>query len=107
MVETGYHSIMAGRIIHSIPTEKDMAGSNHTTVKVPFTKDIGNTVYHAFVISNLSLILNIIAKKMLKIKPANLADPDAENAIKLIASVSLAMFTRDYLVRVGWLKHDT
>lgn len=62
-----------------------------------YQKDIGNLVYYAAVVSGLSLVFNMATKKLIKIKPADLGTPDFEDSIKLVASVSLAMWTQDYL----------
>lgn len=67
-------------------------------------KDIANTIYNAAVVSGISLLYNMVAKKLIKFKPADLRRPDVEDTIKLVGSVALAMATRDYLIKAGYLK---
>ena len=49
---------------------------------------------------------NILAKKLLKAKPAELDKFDIADSAKLVGSVALAMWTRDMLIKQGYLKPD-
>lgn len=49
-----------------------------------YQKDIRSLIYHTAVVSSLSLVFNLAAKKFIKMKPADLGKPDLE----LLASVS-------------------
>jgi hypothetical protein len=62
-------------------------------------KSIVNTVYHAVVISALSVGYAMIGKKALGMKAVDIGKTDANDAIKLVSIVSAAIFTKDYLVQ--------
>ena len=62
-------------------------------------KSIVNTVYHAVVISALSVGYAMIGKKALGMKVVDIGKTDANDAIKLVSIVSAAIFTKDYLVQ--------
>jgi hypothetical protein len=69
-------------------------------------QDYGNLLYHASVVGGLTLGYNILAKKLLKAKPAELDKFDIADSAKLVGSVALAMWTRDMLIKQGYLKPD-
>lgn len=74
-------------------------------VSTPSTygKDIGNLFYHSAVIGSFSIGYSLIAKKIVKIKPADLGRLDLEDGAKLIGTVALSLWTQDMLVKWGWL----
>jgi hypothetical protein len=65
------------------------------------SEDFGNLAYHAAVVGGLSLGYNVLAKKFIKMKPADLGKVDFEDSLKLVASVALAMWTQDMLIKQG------
>lgn len=67
----------------------------------PYAKDYGNLAYHAAVVGGLTLGYNIILKKVLKMKPADLGNLDFEDSATIIGTVALAMWTKDMLVKHG------
>ena len=69
-------------------------------------KAVINTVYHAAVVSGLSVGYTMIAKKFLKMKSADMGKMDFEDIAKIVALVSASMFTKDYLVKQGIIPRD-
>ena len=61
-------------------------------------KNIINSIYHAAVISGLSVGYSMIGKSLLKMK---VADLDKDDSVKLVAIVSASIITKDYLVKQG------
>jgi hypothetical protein len=68
-------------------------------------KDIINTVYHAAVLSAITVGYSMIGKKFVKF---DVGDPskEYETVLKLIVPVSLAVVTKDWLVKQGLLPND-
>ena len=64
-------------------------------------KNIINTIYHAAVISGLSVGYSMIAKKIMKMKVADLDKLNLEDSVKLTAIVSASIATKDFLVKQG------
>lgn len=62
------------------------------------TKDIANTIYHSAVTTVLVVGYSIIGKKMVKLDVGDPARPDLTDALKLTIVVTLATFTKDWLV---------
>lgn len=73
--------------------------------EMPKPKDIINTIYHAAVLSGLTVGYSMIGKKMIKF---DVGDPsrDYEAIFKLVIPVSLSVITRDWLVTQGFLPND-
>jgi hypothetical protein len=73
--------------------------------EVPKPKDIVNTIYHAAVLSGLTVGYSMIGKKLIKF---DVGDPskDYDTMFKLVIPVSLAVVTRDWLVAQKFLPDD-
>ena len=73
--------------------------------EVPKPKDIVNTIYHAAVLSGLTVGYSMIGKKLIKF---DVGDPskDYDTMFKLVIPVSLAVVTRDWLVAQKILPPD-
>ena len=63
----------------------------------PDTKNIINLVYHAAVLSGLTVGYSMISKRLLKVNVGSPSNADLTDSLKLAANVSLAMLTKDYL----------
>lgn len=72
------------------------------TTPSPYVKDYGNLLYHAAVVGGLTVGYNMILKKVLKMKPADLGKLDFEDSVKIVGTVALAMWTKDMLVKQGF-----
>ena len=70
------------------------------------TKNIGNTVYHAAVLSGLTVRYGIAAKKLLKSNIGDPSKPDMMEAIKLTSAVTAAIITKGWLEAQGVLPKD-
>ena len=64
-------------------------------------KNIMNTIYHAAVISGLSVGYSMIGKKLMKMKVADLDKLNVEDSVKLVAVISASIATKDFLVKQG------
>ena len=64
-------------------------------------KNIMNTIYHAAVISGLSVGYSMISKRLLKMKVADLDKLNVEDSVKLVAVISASIATKDFLVKQG------
>jgi len=62
------------------------------------TKDIADTIYHSAVTTVLVVGYSIIGEKMVKLDVGDPARPDLTDALKLTIVVTLATFTKDWLV---------
>ena len=62
------------------------------------TSGIMNTLYHAAVISGLSMAYSMVSYKLLKIKSPELSRLNVEDGLKLTGIVSASIATRDWLV---------
>jgi len=62
-------------------------------------KTIANLIYHSAVISGLSIGYTMLAKSLVKIKPADLGKIDVEDGFKLVAVITASVATRDFLVK--------
>ena len=65
------------------------------------TKNLANTVYHAAVLSALTVGFGMAAQKLIK---SNIGDPSKANlteAVKLTAAVSLAIVSKGFLEKYG------
>ena len=73
--------------------------------EIPKPKDIVNTVYHAAVLSGLTVAYSMLGSKMIKF---DVGDPSKNTMtmLKLIVPVSLSVITRDWLVTQGILPND-
>ena len=67
---------------------------------MPKPKDFINTVYHAAVLSGLTVGYSMLGKKFIKL---DVGDPSKnyESMFKLVIPVTLAVITRDWLVTQG------
>ena len=64
-----------------------------------YTKDIKESVYHGAVISGLAVGYTLLGKTLIKMSPPSLSKFDIEDSIKLVATVALSDFTKDYLIK--------
>jgi energy-converting hydrogenase Eha subunit G len=64
-------------------------------------KNMMNMVYHAAVISGLSVGYSMISKRLLKMKVADLDKLNVEDSVKLVAVISASIATKDFLVKQG------
>ena len=64
-------------------------------------KNIINSIYHAAVISGLSVGYSMIGKKIMKMKVADLDKLNLEDSVKLVGIVSASIATKDFLVKQG------
>ena len=64
-------------------------------------KNIMNTIYHAAVISGLSVGYSMIGKNLMKMKVADLDKLNVEDSVKLAAVISASIATKDFLVKQG------
>ena len=64
-------------------------------------QNIINSIYHAAVISGLSIGYSMISKRILKMKVADLDKLNVEDSVKLVAVISASIATKDFLVKQG------
>jgi len=64
----------------------------------PYAKDIGNLLYDSAIVGGLSVGYNMIGKRVLKMKPADLGRLDVEDSANIVGTVALALLTQDVLV---------
>lgn len=64
-------------------------------------KNIINSIYHAAVISGLSIGYSMISKRLLKMKVVDLDKLNVEDSVKLVAVISASIATKDFLVQQG------
>jgi len=69
------------------------------TIPTPYAKDFGNLLYRSAVVGGLSVCYNMVCKKLLKMKPADLGRLYIEDSTKLVGTVALALWTQDMLVK--------
>jgi hypothetical protein len=62
------------------------------------TKMIVNTVYHAAVLSGLTVAYSMLAKRFAKINTGNPSSADLEDTLKLAGMIAAAEGTRSWLV---------
>jgi len=72
----------------------------------PPTKDIANTVYHAAVTTALAVLYSMFGKKIIRLDVGNPARPDFTEYIKLSSVITLAKFTKDWLVNHQFIPDD-
>ena len=65
-----------------------------------------NIVYDAAWIAGLSIGYSMIAKNLIKMKPVDLGRFDLTDTAKLVAIVSAAVITKDYLVSQKMIPED-
>ncbi len=72
---------------------------------MPKPKDLINTVYHAAVLSGLTVEYSMLGNKIIKF---DVGDPSKNtmSMLKLIVPVTLSVITRDWLVVQGILPND-
>lgn len=63
-------------------------------------------MYHAIVLSVITLTYSMLAKKFLKTRAINLGRLDFEDAAKLVLLVAGAVMTSDCLVKLGIIPED-
>ena len=62
-------------------------------------KDIKESVYHGAVISALAIGYTMLGKTFIKMSPPSLGKFDVEDGVKLMATVAMSDFTKDYLIK--------
>ena len=67
----------------------------------PDIKNVGNIVYHASVLSGLTVGYGIVMKKFLKIDIGDPSKAGVEDWVKLALTVSAAEATCEWLVKSG------
>ena len=71
------------------------------TVDHSWTTSFADAVYHAAVISGITITYSLLAKTLIKMRSVDLGRLDVEDAAKLVLLVTGAVVTRDYLVKEG------
>lgn len=64
---------------------------------------IVNGAYHSAVLSGLVMTNSLLAKKLLKVKPADLGQLDIKNAAMLTTNVYIAIMIQSALIKNGIL----
>lgn len=64
---------------------------------------IVNGAYHSAVLSGIVITNSLLAKKLLKVKPADLGQLDVKNAAMLTTNVYIAMMIKSALIKNGIL----
>jgi hypothetical protein len=64
---------------------------------------IVNGAYHSAVLSGLVMTNSLLAKKLLKVKPADLGQLDIKNAAMLTTNVYIAIMVKSALIKNGIL----
>ena len=64
-----------------------------------YTKDLKESVYHGTVVSVLAVGYTMLGKTLVKMSPPSLGKFDIEDCVKLVATVALSNFTKDYLIK--------
>ena len=70
------------------------------------TSSFVNAAYHGGVIGIITVIYSMAAKKVFKLKPADLGKLDVEDSLKLTATVGSALMTQAWLVTHGLLRKN-
>ena len=64
-----------------------------------YTKNIKESIYHDAVISALAVCYTMLGKTLMKMNPPSLSKFDIEDGVKLVGTVALSDFTKDYLIK--------
>ena len=64
-------------------------------------KTIVNDIYHASVLSTLSVRYSMLGKRLFKISPPSFQKFEMEDLVKLAVITASSEMTRDYLVKQG------
>ena len=64
-----------------------------------YTKDIKESVYHGAVVSGLAIGYTMLGKTLIKMSPPSLSMFDIEDGVKLVATVAMSDFMKDYLIK--------
>ena len=64
-----------------------------------FLKDIKESVYHGAVVSALAVGYTMLGKTNVKMSPPSLGKFNIEVGVKLVATIALSDFTKDYLIK--------
>ena len=70
------------------------------------TKDIANTTYHSAVTTLLAVTYSMIGRKLVKFDIGDPSRPDITEVLKLTVVVTLATFTKDWLVKNKIIPED-
>ena len=64
-----------------------------------YMKDLQESVYHGAVVSALAIGYTMLGKTLIKMSPPSLGKFDVENGVKLVATVAISDFTKEYLIK--------
>ena len=64
-------------------------------------KNVINLVYHAAVVSGLSVGYTLAAKSLLKFRPPDMGKLDFQDGAKFVGIIAASMATKDMLVKQG------
>ena len=64
-----------------------------------YTKDLQESVYHGAIVSALAAGYTMLGKTLIKMSPPSLGKFDVEDAVKLVAIVTISDFAKDYLTK--------
>ena len=64
-----------------------------------YTKDLKESVYHGAVVSALAIGYTMLGKTLIKMSPPSLGKFDVEDGVKLLATIAISDFTKDYLIK--------
>ena len=70
------------------------------------TKDIANTTYHSAVTTLLAVTYSMIGRKLVKFDIGDPSRPGITEVLKLTVVVTLATFTKDWLVKNKIIPED-
>ena len=62
-------------------------------------KDIKESIYHGAVISILAVGYTMLGKTLIKMSPPSLSKFDVEDGVKLVATIAMSDFAKDYLIK--------
>ena len=64
-----------------------------------YMKELKESVYHGAVVSVLAIGYTMLGKTLIKMTPPSLSKFDIEDGVKLMGTVAMADFMKDYLIK--------
>ena len=64
-----------------------------------YTKDLKESVYHGAIVSILAIGYTMLGKTLIKMNPPSLSKFDIEDGVKLVGTVAMSDFTKDYIIQ--------
>ena len=64
-------------------------------------KNVINLIYHAAVVSSLSIGFTMLSKQLLKFRPPDMGKLDFADGAKFVGIIAASMATKDMLVKQG------